>query len=442
MKIKLSFAFAFALLLPAAVMAQEANFSSISHKLAAANRTSQSAEWSVASEQASIKAEVAPQDPEVSFAYIWPHEADMLNRWELEVSQTLPDFRRRSAAGKVVKALDLQRQYEMQAINAENLYNAQSKLIELIGAKKDCELMHQIHENFDSLSVSYQKAWNRGEVSILDLNKIKIEHARADAANLEAAGRYAALVQEIVALSNGTVTPQELLTLTDYPTYINESALFGRLRSDNKTSQSCSTPGIGGNPADATSAPGCLPYAEDLSEGCYQDEELVELLAHSPQFLMLESKLNVARTKVDYASKARFPQFSVGYKHTYEDGIHFNDLLAGVTLPIWSRKQEKVAAQGELFATQADNNQQITELVASVKSDFVKAAMLKRQLDALGPIVEQTDNVRLLQVALDGGEISLLDYLQEIGYFADAINEYNAARQAYTQTVASIARYF
>lgn len=432
MRLKLSFTFA--LLFPLAAMAQDAGFYTISQKLARANCSQSAAQWAVASEQAAIKAEVAPEDPEVGFTYIWPHDPahETLNRWELEVSQALPDFRRMHAAGKVVSALEKQKLYEDQALYSENLYNAQTKLIELIGAKKDCELMHSIHENFDSLSVSYQKAWNRGEVTILDLNKIKIEHARADAANLEAQGRYNALIQEIVALSNGTVTAEELLVLNDYPVYANETDIFGKI----KTAGKCE-----GN-AEGIITPGCLPYACDLSEGCYGDEELLELLSHSPQFLSMESKLMVADEKVNYASKSRFPQFSLGYKHTYEDGMHFNDLVAGMSIPIWSRKQEKLAAQGEMFAMQYENNQAKTDLIAGVKADFSKASALKRQLDALGPVVEQTNNVRLLQLALDGGEISLLDYLQEIGYFAEAIQEYNTARLNYTLAVASLARYF
>lgn len=419
-----------------ATSAQEAVFSKLSQKLADANGAPRSAAMTVDSEIASVKAEVAPDDPEVGFEYIWPDMPDVLNRWSIEISQTLPDFRKRKAAGKVVTALDLQKDYETRSIEADNLFNAQTKLIELIGARKNCELMHSIHENFDSLSVSYQKAWKKGEVTILDLNKIKIEHARADAANIEAEGKYAAMIQEIIALSNGTISEQELTALTDYPVYGNETAIFGRIKN-------CPSAGCGKlGDSEGTVSPGCLPHPADLSEGCYQDEELLELLTHSPQYLMMQSKLNVAREKVDYASKSRFPQISLGYKHTYEDGMHFNSLLAGMTLPVWSRKQEQLAAEGEMFATQADNNQAMTELVASVKADFRKAAALKRQVDALGPIVEQTNNVRLLQMALDGGEISLLDYLQEIGYFAEAIEEYNAARLDYTLTVASLARYF
>ena len=44
-------------------------------------------------------------------------------------------------------------------------------------------------------------------------------------------------------------------------------------------------------------------------------------------------------------------------------------------------------------------------------------------------------------MALEGGEITLLEYLQETSYFVDAAREYNAARLEYALTLASLARW-
>ena len=44
-------------------------------------------------------------------------------------------------------------------------------------------------------------------------------------------------------------------------------------------------------------------------------------------------------------------------------------------------------------------------------------------------------------MALDGGELSLLEYLQESNYFIEAIREYNAASYGYACALASLDRY-
>ena len=78
---------------------------------------------------------------------------------------------------------------------------------------------------------------------------------------------------------------------------------------------------------------------------------------------------------------------------------------------------------------------------ASLDSDYAKAQSLKRKLDRLGPVIDTTDNLRLLRMALDGGELSLLEYLQESNYFIEAIREYNAASYGYACALASLDRY-
>lgn len=375
-------------------------FGEVAARLASANTSGAVSFWNLEAEKGALRGAVAPADPEVEFEYLWPSESGELNRWSVGVSQELPDFRKIKATGRVVSALDAMQTYEERSIYAENLFEAEKKLIEYIGAKKDVAMLQRIHENFDSLSVTYQRAWERGEVTILDLNKIKIEHARASSANDEADGNLAALEREIIALSGGTLTAADLDGLEEYPVFMTDGRIM-----------------------------------------MYDAGEMEAAVRNSPQFKALEAKLGVADAKINLASKARFPQFSIGYVHAYEDGSHFNGLSAGMTLPVFSRNAEKASAQGEQFALKAENEQELKGMIASVQADCSRARALKGQLDMLGPVIENTNNVRLLKLALDGGEISLLDYLQEISYFTEAAREYNSACLQYALTRASISRY-
>lgn len=374
----------------------DSTFASLAGKLASANPDAIVSELALIAEQSSLKAEVAPADPEVEFEYLWPSSAGELNRWSVGASQEIPDFRKMRAAGRVVKAIDNQKYLERQALSKEVRYDAEQRLIRLIGAKRDLEMLRRIHDNFDSLTVTYNRAWEKGEVTILDLNKIKIEHARASSANSQAEGEVAALMSEIISLSNGTITKEELASLSDYPAFVT------------------------------------LPETTDV-------DAVVE---SSVQYKALEEQLNVADAKVDFASKSRFPQLTLGYVHAYEDGNHFNGVSAGLTLPVFSRSSEKSAAMAERLSVGQTNHRRLAEMVAGVKADMARAAVLREQLSMLAPAVENTNNFRLLKLALEGGEISLLDYLQEVSYFVEAAREYNAARLDYALMGASLARYF
>ena len=370
-------------------------FSTLSRKLASASPDLKVAELTLSSEQASLKAEVAPADPEVEFEHLWPSTSGELSRWSVGASQEIPDFRKMSATAKVVSAIDNRKSVERLALEKTAVYDAEQRLIRLIGARKDLDMLRRIHENFDSLTITYDRAWEKGEVTILDLNKIKIEHARASSAHSQAEGEVAALMAEIITLSNGTISSEELSALTDYPIF---------------------------------------PEVNDTID-------LDDAIRGSAQYKSLEAQSDVARAKVNLASKSRFPRFTLGYVHAYEDGNHFNGLSAGMTLPVFSRSAEKASSVAEQLAIDETNRRQLAEMIAGAEADRAMLKALAEQLAMLAPAIDNTNNFRLLKLALEGGEISLLDYLQEVSYFVEAAREYNAARLAHALACASIARY-
>lgn len=391
-----------ALVMAGMMSATTPEYTEIASRLASHLNGGQTESATLAAEKLSLNAEVAPSDPEVDFEYLWPSSAGEANRWSAGISQELPDFRKMSATRRVIRAIDSLDIIQRRAAAAEATYEAEQRLINLIGARRELMMLQEIHENFDSLTVSYTRAWEKGEVTILDLNKIKIEHARASAADRDAQGKVAALTAEIVALSGGDISADELVSLVDYPMY----------------------------------------HLPESGHGCRPEDGMMEkVVRDSPQFKVLAAQERVAAEKSGLASKERFPKLTLGYVHAYEDGNHFNGLSAGLTLPVFSRKSSRLAAEAEEYAVKTGNMMKTQEMIAMANADCARAHTLQRQLAMLGPAVENTNNTRLLKMALEGGEISLLEYLQETSYFVDAAREYNAARLEYALILASLARW-
>lgn len=401
-RIRPFFAGSIALVMAGMMSATTPEYTEIASRLASHLNGGQAESATLAAEKSSLNSEVAPSDPEVDFEYLWPSSAGEANRWSAGISQELPDFRKMSATRRVIRAIDSLDIIQRRAAAAEATYEAEQRLINLIGAKRELMMLQEIHENFDSLTVSYTRAWEKGEVTILDLNKIKIEHARASAADRDAQGKVAALTAEIVALSGGDISADELVSLVDYPMY----------------------------------------HLPESGHGCRPEDGMMEkVVRDSPQFKVLAAQEKVAAEKSGLASKERFPKLTLGYVHAYEDGNHFNGLSAGLTLPVFSRKSSRLAAEAEEYALKSGNMMKTQEMIATANADCARAHTLQRQLAMLGPAVENTNNIRLLKMALEGGEISLLEYLQETSYFVDAAREYNAARLEYALILASLARW-
>ena len=372
----------------------QTGYQTLTERLATASTAPDAVTWGVKAEKEALRAEIIPSDPEVEFEYLWPGKGGEANRWSAGISQELPNFAKNAATRKVIAALDSLESLRREAALTDARLDAENRLLAIIAARKDAELIRQLSEGFDKLEQTYRKAWEKGEVSILDLNKIRIEQARAAASLEEAEGTLRALVDETVAVSRGALTAAELEGLTDYPARALQTI-----------------------------------------------ERYRELLACSPQIGVLDASSAVADLKLRLAGKERFPGLTLGYVHAFEEGSHFNGFSASLSLPVFSRNAVKATAHAELFSQTAENIAARASMEASLDSDYAKAQSLKRKLDRLGPVIDTTDNLRLLRVALDGGELSLLEYLQESNYFIEAIREYNAASYGYACALASLDRY-
>lgn len=431
---KLSFSISPAILVTSAILfsagpaAHADSFSNVATVLANAISSAPVEAMSLQAEQEALKAEAVPSDPEVEFDYLWPSVAGETNRWSGGISQEIPDFRKRRSISKTVDALSEQADIQKMAEMSESYYQASLKLIEYISVRREHALLHKIHENFDSLSINYNRAWDRGEATLLDLNKIRIEHAKASSADLEVDGRMAALTKEIIALSRGKITAASLATLEDYPYYQVVNDLVIKAGGARKSQSSdCN---------EETHTTDAL-----TNNTIATPDAIEEAVRKSPQYALLEAKLKVSQARVNLASMSRFPKLTLGYVHNFEDNTHFNGVSAGLTLPVWSRGAEKSAAVAAAMAQDIENEKALNEMTASVKSDYALVFSLKQRLNVIGPAIENADNIRLLKMALTGGEISLLDYLQEVAYFMEAALEYNSIRADYCRTAASLMRY-
>ncbi|MDE6126581.1 MAG: TolC family protein, partial [Muribaculaceae bacterium] len=119
----------------------------------------------------------------------------------------------------------------------------------------------------------------------------------------------------------------------------------------------------------------------------------------------------------------------------------FDGFSVGIGLPLYSRRHSSEASDARSLMAENRMRQMETELATGLRTDYIAAESLAAQMREMGPAVENSDNLRLLRRALEGGELSLLDYLQEVNFFREALLDYNALRRSYLLRIASLARH-
>ena len=69
------------------------------------------------------------------------------------------------------------------------------------------------------------------------------------------------------------------------------------------------------------------------------------------------------------------------------------------------------------------------------------AISLFQEMEEYRPTLEDTNNIELLKKALDGGQINLITYIQEVNFFLEAQQNFIDIEYRYHQTLASLNKY-
>lgn len=333
-------------------------------------------------------------NPEAEFEYLLS-PGDEPNRWGITVSQGFAW----PGTYKVRRDIIRQQQEANRLARREDHINLHLKiseeLIGLIGARRQERLLEQMVQALARLDSAYGKAYAQGEATILDVNKIKIQTARMEAQRRQAQ----------IAVEQATANVQAIIPEQELPEQVSELIDF--------------------------------PACEMLTK-----EEYQRLLDNSPETLSGEAAQKLLKAKRDLnRMEGLFPGFTLSYKHLYEDYSHYNGFGLGLDLPIYTRKHHLHKTKYLNEATDLEADFGAAEAQRRMEVDFLQACQLREQISKMGPVVENVNNLALLRRALEGGEMTLLSYLQEVNYFLEAQQEYENLRQQYATTMASLNRY-
>lgn len=333
-------------------------------------------------------------DPEVEFEHQWGMKG-IGNKWGVSVNQGFDwpgTYPARSSAAKLMRKAS---QSSFDSELSELRLKVKLSLIDLCHANRDAALLDSIKSSLTQLLDKYRTSFDKGETTILDVKKIEIELLGVTRQLNEAIIAREAIVGELRTVNPGFGW-ENTLSLDQYP-------------------------------------------AED---GVRTEAEYAEILLQNDnqsRYLNDMKELSLANAKVERNS--RMPGFSVGYRYDYELGERFNGLSVGVTLPLFSNRNKVKAAMDEADSYQSAMVSRNTALEAEWNAMRQQAIRLGEECEQYERILTTSDTQRLLKMALDGGEISLLDYLQETAYFKQAQRDYIATEHELHTVLAKLNRY-
>lgn len=341
-----------------------------------------------------FKAENALPGPEIEFDRLYNSVEHDENRWGIGITQEIPwpgALRGRSKMGaEMAVAAQLRG-----AVNRNEMeLKVRQLLINYVALKKTHTLTHDIARSLDEMHTHYREAYEKGEATIIDVNKARIEAVRAMMEDKQDEDLFAAYEAEIKALAPGIDLTADLDALEEYP----------------------------------------APALQEI-------DTYIAAYEASPERALALHEKELQKAAANLASANLWPSISVGFHHEFEDNTHFNGFSVGLSLPSWNFKAASRASAARSLEASFAAEAQKTEAVQGLRAEYIRAKSFKEQIAAFAPAVEGVNNMALLRRALDGGELTLLEYLQESAFFIQAIREYIRLNHDYALSLASLNRY-
>lgn len=370
------------------------NFDTLLNKVVSNNTELMSSVDAARSELFTQKSENNLPDPEVEVEYQWGrHEVG--DKFDVNVTQGFDWPGAYMARGKANKIASEAMSYLNRSNYIDKRLEIKQNLIDIVNVKKNMKVVKERLDLMDQMIEKYTTGMNRGELTILDLRKLKIEKIRLNETMSALESEFTLLESTLVAQNGGKECGDIIAAIDNYP--------------------------------DDTILP-----AEEYEKIIQENDPAVKYSS-----LMMQSQAQ----RVKAERLMQLPGFTLGYHHSWEDGDVFNGLIVGVTLPVFSTRNKVRAAKALRRSLEYDEMTVVIQKRATLKSNREKALALYRQMTSYESVLKNDNSIDLLKKSLEGGQISLLDYLSEMDYYLQAERDYLDVQYRYHQTLADLNKY-
>ena len=336
------------------------------------------------------RGEASLPDPEVGFNYLWGAEG-IGNRHDLLLTQT---FDMATITGmKAGKASDLGELAELRYKTERQsiLLEAEHACIDLVYWNS---LLNELRGHLElsiSLADSYEKRMDAGESTILDLNKARIHRASVLVQVNRAEAERQNLLSALRSLNGGKEIDFDR---TDFDL---ESFFPGQFET----------------------------WLEDASD-------------RSPMLRYVRKQVEVEERQVAIDKASTLPALSLGYMSEIRTGEKFRGVTVGVSIPLWSAGNRVRQSVARAEAATQRRNAAEQKYYSELRSQYMKARLLKENSEVMRRTLSETDNRKFLFSALSKGEISMVDYLVETDLYYDALSATLEAERDYHRALADL----
>ncbi|WP_304250092.1 TolC family protein [Parabacteroides gordonii] len=333
-------------------------------------------------------------DPSVSYVHQYGNREGMGIQGELVASQSFDFPSVYVQKNKLAKSKAASYDRQGAEFRQQILLQAKELCLDLVLLNQQKALLDQRRQNAEQLSELYAMRLQSGDANILETNKINLELLNAKTeARMNEATRIAKL-QELATLNGGIAIE---FTDTAY-TPVKELLSFEELRS--------------------------------------------EAITSNPQLLTLKSEQIAAQRQLSVNKSKGLPGFELGYRlNTATGGERFNGFLVGVTIPLFSNRNNVRQAKAQSLYTDLQLESTTSTVESELRQLYNQSLALRTSMDEYNAVLKSQNNLALLNKAIQTGQISMIEYFVDVTTLYQSMQNYMQLQNEYQKVMAQLYKY-
>ncbi len=378
------------LILPISMVEAQDNFNVILQDIEASNTTLKAYREKANADKIGNRTGINMENPEVEFGYLWGSPADEGNRVDLSVTQSFDfptAYRYKSQlADEKNRQVDLV--YEQQ--RREIIQQARLICVELAYLLKVNEQLVDRKQRAKELSDAYQRRFELGDIDILERNKTKLDLLNAEKALELNEVDIRTQRDELKRMNGGLALMYSIIGYPAYELPLNYDDWFDRIKENN------------------------------------------------PALLLANQEIELSRKQEQLTKALNLPKISAGYTSERVSGTTFQGVSVGISIPLWEGKNTVKHQKAQTFAMQVQYDDTKQQFQNTLRNQYERASKLSGLLKEYNEILNVTNNAELLKKALDKGQLSLINYLNELTIYYDTMDKFLETERDYQLAVAEL----
>ena len=161
----------------------------------------------------------------------------------------------------------------------------------------------------------------------------------------------------------------------------------------------------------------------------------------NPVLKWLSQEIEISQKQEKLQKALNLPGFNAGYVSEMLTLEKFRGFAIGVSIPLWENKNTVRYVKAHTSALQSSEQDQKLQFYNHLKAQHAKAASLNASHQEYKMLLQSIDNTGLLARAWEQGEISLTNYLLELSFYYQSVDNLMEMELELYQTLAGLNKY-